>query len=177
MQCPQCKGYQLEPRELEVGLIAAGCSKCKGIMLSMMNYRYWLDNNSTVKIEDIEVEISQNEEKIKICPKCSRLMTKYKIGSKPQRHVDLCSGCDDAWLDSGEWQLLKDLGLHNKLPSIFTEPWQKNIIRKKQSESIKAHYSQILGGADFGKVDVFKSWLDKHESKNDIKQYLITKLN
>ena len=40
MECPQCKGYHLEPRELEAGLIAGACPKCDGALLSLMNYRY-----------------------------------------------------------------------------------------------------------------------------------------
>jgi len=176
MNCPQCKGYQLEPCELEAGLIACQCTKCEGTLLPLMNYRYWVDRSTEVTDEEFNGVVTEDNTQAKLCPKCSRLMTKFSIGVEPANKIELCTGCDEAWLDSGEWKLLKTLDLHDRLPSIFTDAWQRNIRLKKQEESLKSNYQKRLGEPVFAKVDEFKQWLDAQEEKGEIIQYLSTRI-
>jgi len=104
MQCISCKDSSLEPKELETGLIVAGCPKCEGTLVSLMNYRYWLDkthgqtNSESVSASDFSAEIAS----ARACPKCSRIMTKYQVGPTSDHQLDLCASCDEAWLDKGE---------------------------------------------------------------------------
>lgn len=174
MECPQCKGYHLEPREIETGLIAGSCPKCDGALLSLMNYRFWVDQQGQVDIQDQGEVVTEDNSKSKACPKCSRLMTKFQIGAESDNRIDLCTGCDEAWLDKGEWRLLKKLDMHDKLPKIFTDAWQRNIRIKRQEKILKEHYETQLGVDDFKKTDEFKQWLEQHPEKSRIKQYLIT---
>ena len=176
MECPQCNKHRLEPFELEIGLIACRCMHCEGVLLPLMNYRYWIDNNPSVEISIEEDSVVEDQKQAKICPKCTRLMTKFKIGVDSKNRLELCSSCDEVWLDSGEWQLLKSLDIHDQLPSIFTEAWQRNIRAKKQAESLKQSYESQIGEESFAKVDAFKEWLDGHERKSSIIQYLGTKI-
>lgn len=178
MKCPQCKGYELEPKELEPGLIVGACSKCSGTLVSLMNYRFWADqqhHQASGSSDDI-VE-TQDNSIAQVCPKCSKLMTKFQIGHESSNRVDLCTGCDEVWLDKGEWTLLKKLDLADKLPRIFTDAWQRNIRLKRQEKLHKQRYENLLGKDDFSKLDEFKQWLDQHPEKNQIKQYLITNLD
>lgn len=174
MECPQCKGYHLEPRELEVGLIAGSCPKCDGALLSLMNYRYWADRHVEVELKDSNDVVTEEGSKAKMCPKCSRLMTKFQIGTESENRIELCTGCDEAWLDKGEWRLLKQLDMHDKLPKIFTDAWQRNIRIQRQEKKLKTHYEKRLGAEDFKKLDEFKQWLVQHPQKAAIQQYLIT---
>jgi Zn-finger nucleic acid-binding protein len=174
MECPQCKGYQLEPRELETGLLAGACPKCDGALLSLMNYRYWADQNVEIEPVDSSDIVTEDSSKAKICPKCTRLMTKFQIGNESENRIELCTACDEAWLDKGEWRLLKQLDLQDKLPAVFTDAWQRNIRLQRQQQKLKQHYEEKLGAGDFKKLDEFKQWLDRHPEKIDIKQYLIT---
>jgi Zn-finger nucleic acid-binding protein len=174
MKCPQCKGYQLEPKEIESGLIAGSCVKCEGSLLSLMNYRFWADQHIEVEAVDDGEVIAEDCAGAKACPKCGRLMTKFQIGGESGNKIELCTGCDEAWLDKGEWQLLKKLDVHDKLPKIFTDAWQRNIRIERQEKKLKARYQYKLGVEDFDKVDGFKQWLDQHPEKSEIKQYLIT---
>lgn len=176
MDCPQCKGYHLEPYEIEAGLVACRCPKCEGSLLPLMSYRYWIDHNPDISFENTEKLIVEDSGQAKLCPKCSKLMTKYKIGTDPENKIELCSSCDEAWLDAGEWQLLKSLDIHDKLPSIFTDAWQRNIRVKQQETSLKSHYKNQLGEEAFSRVDEFKQWLDGQSEKGDIVQYLTTKI-
>jgi len=177
MECPQCKGYQLEPQEIEPGLMAGVCPKCTGALLSLMNYRFWVEQQSPVEINETEDVVVEDNGKAKACPKCSRLMSKYQVGEGTNTRVDLCSGCEEAWLDKGEWQLLKKMDMHNKLPKIFTDAWQRNIRIQRQEKFLKKQYMNLLGENDFRKADMFKQWLDEHPEKSKIQQYLITKVD
>ncbi|OMH33743.1 hypothetical protein [Motiliproteus sp. MSK22-1] len=181
MHCPQCKGYRLEPKLLEPDLLAASCKKCGGALLSLLNYRHWSEHHSAVheveKVEGLRVESGGDEvddnHTAQLCPKCGRMMTKFRIGLENNNRIDLCSGCDEAWLDNGEWRLLKQLELHEKLPKIFTDEWQRNIRQQRQQQLVKSKYIALFGDEDFSKVDEFKNWLDQHPDKAEIKQYLI----
>lgn len=175
MKCPQCKGYQLEPGELEAGLIACCCPKCEGALLPLMNYRYWVDSHQADEIQIPHELAVEDSTQAKLCPKCQRLMTKFKIGIEPDNKIEFCVGCDEAWLDRGEWKLLKSLDIQNKLPSIFTDAWQRNIRMKQQESNLKAHYTQKLGQEMFDQVDSFKKWLETQPEKAQIIQYLITR--
>ena len=104
-------------------------------------------------------------------------MTKFLMGIDSENRIELCTHCDEAWLDKGEWRLLKALDLHDKLPRIFTDAWQRNIRLERQSQSVARHYQGLLGVADFNKSAEFKRWLDQHPKKEHIKQFLISELD
>lgn len=174
MECPKCKGYNLEPAEIELGLIAGECAKCKGNLLPLMNYRFWIDQVGLKPLPKTVLPVSEDNQQALSCPKCSRLMSKFKIGTEINNRIDVCNGCDEAWLDKGEWQLLRHLDLHDKLPKIFTDAWQRNIRKKRQHEFFATKYTDLLGKSDFLKLSDFKKWLDQHDKKEQIKQYLIT---
>lgn len=179
MDCPQCKGYKLEPREIEPNLLAAACVKCEGVFLSLMNYRFWVDR-VTLTSSDSAIEeemVTTDNTKALACPKCARFMTKFNIGKGVKNRIDLCTGCDEAWLDKGEWRLLKKLDLHGKLPKLFTDAWQRNIRLQKQEQRLNSRFQTLLGDEDFRKVDAFKQWLNKHEQASDIHHFLTVKFD
>lgn len=181
MHCPQCKGYSLEPRELEPGLVAAVCPKCNGALLALMNYRFWADQHlkhaSSSETHHASVEAVADAEHAKQCPKCARLMNRFRIGLDTGNRLDLCEHCDEAWLDKGEWQLLKSLDLADKLPRIFTDAWQRNIRLERQQRFMKDKYEALLGAEDFARVDTFKQWLDLHPEREQIRLYLAYAFN
>jgi Zn-finger nucleic acid-binding protein len=179
MNCLCCKNIVLEPRELEQGLLVAGCPNCEGTLITLMNYRYWMDKNGDATVRelhdasDISMDVPVVVASARSCPKCSRLMTKYQIGATTDHQLDLCGSCDEAWLDKGEWQLLKALDLYGKLPKIFTDAWQRNIRKARQEASLQERYEKLIGVDDFAKAKEFKSWVYKHPHKEAIKQFLV----
>lgn len=177
MNCPRCQGYILEPTELEPGLIACECPKCKGSILPLMNYRFWLDQTESHTAVQSPLPVTEDNQQAIGCPKCSRLMSKFKIGTQTSHRIDVCNNCDEAWLDQGEWHLLKHLDLHDKLPKIFTDAWQRNIRIKRQEEFVNNKYIDLLGEQDFNKLSGFKQWLNDHEYKEQMKQYLINNVS
>jgi len=86
--------------------------------------------------------------------------------------LDVCPGCDEAWLDGGEWQLLKALELAHKMPLVFTEHWQRNIRKQVAEETRRAILAKAIGDAPLKQVEEFKSWLREQPRRNDILGYL-----
>ena len=173
MKCSQCKTQSLEPNELEPGLIAAVCPQCQGALLSLMHYPFWVDRYTSENDVAANAGEIAEVESVQACPKCHRLMTKYQIGGSTNHKLDLCGTCDEAWLDKGEWQLLKTLDLQGKLPKIFTDAWQRNIRNQRQEIALNERYEKLLGGEGFIKVHEFKTWLYQQPNKDLIKQFLV----
>ena len=172
MNCVQCKGYSLDPIELETKLVAAGCSQCEGVLLPLLNYRYWLSTQAKQISQSFELDNVEDTQHALICPKCARLMFKYRIDLDQQNRIDVCASCGEVWLDKGEWQLLKILGLYDKLPDIATDRWQKNLAQQYRKERHELRYKKLLGEANFYRAADFKMWLDEQNNKPDIVNYL-----
>ncbi len=177
MNCPQCKGYKLEPVELEPGLVAAGCHKCGGNLLPLLNYRFWVNQQPDIEMSEELQVVAEDSTEAKICPKCARLMNKYKLATDANNRFDFCASCEEVWMDKGEWDLLKSLKLHNQLSKVFTDEWQRKIQIDQKLQSIRDRYSKLLGEEDFSRVEAFKNWLDKHDKKESITQFLLLKLD
>ena len=179
MKCQQCKNSTLESKELEPGLLVGHCTRCEGDFLSLFYYRHWASSQEadesspgddsacqTIEPEDTATALT--------CPKCSRLMMKYRLGLEQSNKVDFCAHCDEVWLDKGEWQLLKDLGLHMRLPSVVSEHWQTELNKQYQAQMTRSRYEKILGVDDFAKVSAFKQWLNTHPEQAQIRLYLLS---
>ncbi|GAB1264223.1 TFIIB-type zinc ribbon-containing protein [Aurantivibrio infirmus] len=176
MHCPKCKkSSALQGLELEKGLVAAACDSCEGVLLPLLNYRYWADREPTVEPRDISSSVVDDNDHALICPKCDHLMIKYQIGLQHVNKVDLCASCDEIWLDKGEWSLLKQLDIHLQLSRIVTDVWQKDLRQQRYLTLQKARYVEILGEDDYEKIDQFKEWMRSHSKKKIIKQFLLAK--
>lgn len=174
MLCPSCKGSSLQPVKLEKDLAALGCKRCRGVLLPILSYREWIERHpieSRMASRRKSKLVVEDSTHAMLCPKCSGLMTKYRISADTENKIDLCIRCNESWLDSGEWQLLKQLDIQKSLPSIFTDSWQRDI-RKKQSENLYERKYTEMFGSDYQKVKQIKSWINKHPKKNEIMYYL-----
>ncbi|NVJ67478.1 MAG: zf-TFIIB domain-containing protein [Gammaproteobacteria bacterium] len=172
--CPTCENTPLKPYKLEPNLPAKVCVKCNGCFINLLSYRNWLDGVSSPKLASVtkaEV-ISDDTRSAMACPNCSRLMQKFLIKAGVKNRVDVCLKCDEAWLDEGEWQLLHQLGLNEKLTRITTEPWQIRVKQDAAKERVEEGIKAKLGDADFAKVNEFKVWLQQHPQKKLIDNLL-----
>ncbi|BCE03812.1 hypothetical protein [Marinicellulosiphila megalodicopiae] len=176
MNCYQCTSTVLKPIKLDSMLPARQCVKCNGVHLDLLNYRNWRENSSVSSItKSAAVAVdAQDNKKALVCQKCSKIMLKFKISVDHENFVDVCSHCDDAWLDSGEWELLNELDIQNKLTQIMTDPWQKNI-KQQHFEALKeGQYMSQLGEDDFETVKSFAQWIKDHPKKEIIEKYIRT---
>jgi hypothetical protein len=124
MKCPKCKTPDLHPTKIEQGLSGMVCN---GVFVSLLYYRDCAERFSDVvgaPVETIDAEEIDNTHNVMSCPKCSCIMTKYRLSSQYHNRLDLCANCDEAWLDNDEWALLESLDLGSNMPLVFTEQWQ-----------------------------------------------------
>ncbi|PWQ97523.1 hypothetical protein [Leucothrix arctica] len=99
-------------------------------------------------------------------------MTKYKISGHSKNRLDLCSSCDEAWVDGGEWELLKSLKLSKKIPSVFTDSWQRKVRKEVSANILKDRFTTIFGETDMARLDDIKAWVKDHPKRAEILFYI-----
>ena len=113
MDCYRCVGRVLKPVKLDHGLPPRECDSCGGVHIDLLNYRAWSEENAVAAetTATVDVPLPADNTSALICQRCSRIMLKYRVSTDHQNFVDICTSCDDIWLDSGEWGLIKHLAL------------------------------------------------------------------
>ena len=105
MHCPACKTVPFLPVKLDGSLPALGCPDCDGAFVSLLYYRDWAERTGRGAAGDAspaarEVAVRANDTaKALACPKCSRIMTKFRIAGGVTNRIDLCATCDEAFLE------------------------------------------------------------------------------
>jgi Zn-finger nucleic acid-binding protein len=160
---------------IEDDLPAMGCGTCHGALVSLLYYRHWAERDSEPAADPAKptptVVTTDTTEAI-TCTKCARVMTKYKISGAVANRVDVCSTCDDAWLDGGEWELLEALHLSHKIPAILTDTWQRRIRRELTAETRRSILVRMVGAESAQRIEDFGEWLDGSGHKSHILTYL-----
>lgn len=178
MKCPKCKSFDLHPTKMEQGLSGMGCNECSGIFVSLLYYRDWTERfgiileNDNAQTEEILIDQVENTHSAMGCPKCSRIMTKYRVSSNHDNRIDLCANCDEAWLDKGEWPLLKSLNLGSKMPLVFTEQWQKQVRQEITEDNRRQRFSELLGEDTVVEADKVRQWIKGCKQRATLLQYL-----
>lgn len=176
MKCPRCKTPDLKPTMIEEYLPAMACGTCQGSLVSLLYYRHWAETRKPPSPEDAPafstVPQATDTAVAVTCPKCDRIMTKYKVSGRVANRVDLCLVCDEAWLDAGEWELIEALQLIHKVPAIFTDEWQRRIRRELSEETRRSILKRTIGEEGLARVEEFREWMAQSEHKPDIMVYL-----
>lgn len=175
MKCPRCKTTDLAPTMIEEYLPAMGCGNCHGSLVSLLYYRHWAETQkpptTPPSVAPTAVETADTTSAI-ICPKCERVMMKYKLTGTVSNRVDVCSTCDEAWLDQGEWELLEALQLNLSMRAIFTDAWQRRIRHEMSEDTRRSILTRMVGEEGTAKVEQFRDWLAKTRHKSHIMAYL-----
>jgi Zn-finger nucleic acid-binding protein len=175
MKCPRCKTPDLKPTMIEEYLPSMACGTCEGSLVSLLYYRHWAETQKpatdAAPSTASKVETDDSTGAL-ICPKCSRVMMKYKVSGAVANRLDVCTTCDEAWLDRGEWELLEALQLNHKIPAIFTDEWQRRIRHELTEETRRAILARTIGQESTAKVEEFRAWLTQNKHKTDILVYL-----
>lgn len=173
MHCPSCKSSSLKPVKLESNLPAWKCLSCQGVLIDLLSYRAWNEMSGMSEARQMSVTEIADSKHALVRPKCSRVMLKFKISGQHSNAIDVCSHCDEAWLDEGEWQLLGALSLRDRLTAIFTEPWQRRIRMEKAEEAQRRRNREILGNEDLAEVERIAAWIEQHPRKSDLIRILL----
>lgn len=154
------------------------CSNCGGDLILLGDFLRWQELNpesdfSAGTYADVEVGVVIEEtSRAMICPLSGTLMTKYRILAGTEHRLDLSPTINAVWLDKGEWNLLKEQGLANKLNSIFTDHWQRGIHATEASEVLDELYIAKFG-AHYETIKAFKSTINKMQNRSEVIAYLL----
>lgn len=175
MKCSSCGIGKLEASYFE-GLFAChSCSNCGGDLILLGDFLRWQELNPEYCLsEDEGVEVVAEETtRAMVCPLSGTLMTKYRISADSQHRLDLSPTINAVWLDKGEWNLLKEKGLANKLNEIFTNHWQRGIRENETSEMLEDLYLDRFG-EQYDKVKAFKNVIKEMHNKSAVVAYLLS---
>jgi len=153
-----------------------GCPKCEGAVISLLYYRDWIERSAPIVNDDICTatvieEINETHSSL-TCPKCKKIMSKYRISGNTNSRLDLCASCDEVWLDGGEWELLKSLELSLKMPTVFTEEWQRKLRKQASAEIREKRLLKIVDKNDVEEIKRIREWLTNHPAKQEIMFFL-----
>ncbi|HSX88398.1 MAG TPA: zf-TFIIB domain-containing protein [Pseudomonas sp.] len=174
MQCPACRTVELKPTKLDDGLLAHGCAQCSGALVALLYYRDWAERSAEDDQPATEVASCEPSEThtALTCPKCSKLMSKFQISGTRGNRLDLCNCCDEAWLDGGEWQLLKALELSRQMPAIFTEAWQRQVRQEASEDARRQRFKRLAGDEAIERADEVRTWLKDHPQRRELLFYI-----
>jgi Zn-finger nucleic acid-binding protein len=166
------------PTMIEEYLPAMGCGTCRGGLVSLLYYRHWAETQkepADAEAKPATAVATTDTTAAVMCPKCERVMTKYKIDGAISNRVDVCASCDEAWLDGGEWELLEALHLSLKIPAIFTDAWQRRIRNELTAETRRSILTRMIGEEGTKRVEEFRVWLEGSGQKSHVLTYLYKK--
>ena len=175
MKCPSCKTGNLMHSHLEDMLPCCTCNQCSGHWLLLTDYLRWKDQaelSSTSSHEDAQIEVQDTKQAL-VCPVSGVLMLKYRISGQTSHRLDLSPGVNGIWLDKGEWELLKQEGLIDKLNHIFTAPWQRKLRAEQTKDTLSAVYAKQFGEEDYAKLQEVRQWLEQNPKKAYMLAYLV----
>ena len=183
MNCPICKGSVLHKAQMETGLAAMACSKCSGKWVQSYQYWLWHDMQGK-KLPDAsakdtacaaELHTLQDSKNAKLCPECGHFLRRYPVGHEIDFQLDRCSNCGGIWFDANEWEVLVQRGLHNNVHMMFSAIWQGQVLKEQKSKSMREHYLQKFGLADFQKASEIRQWLLNHKLSSELYAFICDK--
>lgn len=175
MKCSSCRTGRLEASYFE-GLFAChSCSDCGGDLILLGDFLRWQELNPESCFDaEADVEVAAEETtRAMICPLSGTLMTKYRISADTEHRLDLSPSINAIWLDKGEWGLLKEQGLANKLSEIFTNHWQRGIRASETAEMLEDMYARKFG-ENYSQIKAFKSVVDGMDNRSEVVAYLLS---
>lgn len=162
MISPAAPNVRMVLVEIEPGLRVFHCPESGGVGIPENAYWRWirkqpqrLERLSESQGHDAREERGQS---VRVCPETGKLMTRYRVGEGFSFRIDR-SPNGGVWLDPGEWEALKSRNFHDELLQVFTQAWQKRILRKEQLESLRKQFQARIGPEGFERAVQFKNWL------------------
>ena len=173
MQCPSCKSTSFRPAKLEPSLGALECTGCEGMVLDLVSYRLWRERNLMADAGDAPLKSAPDaDHPALLCPRCSRIMLRFRYTKDTTHVLDVCSHCDTVWLQAGEWEFLKNLGLHAHVSQIFTDPWQRQLRSERTRDAQSGQWDQRLGAELHEELAELRTRIEGHANRGEILAYL-----
>ncbi|MBP0000266.1 MAG: zf-TFIIB domain-containing protein [Cyanobacteria bacterium SID2] len=154
MQCPKHKTSTLVEHLLEPGLTAMQCPQTGGVWIDRDRYEAWRSQQAQAeldpvdlsqKLEQIDFQPAPEDTKAALCPESGRILVRARVDTQPPFYVDRSPVNGGIWLDRGEWDILKQLGLHLQIDRLFSGDWQAQLREQQQIERSREATIEKLG--------------------------------
>ncbi len=175
MKCTNCETGQLKPSTLDSTLICHACDHCGGHWIKLEDYIEWHKTQEPQQavVDEIGVEVDTLESShALLCPESGAIMTKFRITSDTDHKIDWCNQSSSIWLDKGEWNLLKEKGVADKLNQIFSKEWQEKIITETSKNNREVMLINKLGEENYSRLKLVRTWL--HEQSDEEKALMVS---
>jgi Zn-finger nucleic acid-binding protein len=177
MDCPVCKPtHTLVLAPLEGGnLTARRCPACNGHWIRSTDFWRWraiAGENLPETPAPTGTLTPPEAGGLRLCPDCNHVLGRYKVGHGVGFTVDRCRHCEGAWLDGGEWEALRVRNLHDDLPQIFDDEWQRAVKREVQELTTEESFRRRLGDDTYRRAQETRAWLDAHPRRSELFAYL-----
>ena len=171
MNCPVCErtlqqAVLLDSSKERPDLRGFRCSAGHGVYLPSDLYFSWRETAATSSTEPPESDLNEDVGDImqaKLCPQDSRIMTRYRVASEGGFWLDRCATCGGIWFDGAEWDATVAAGLHEQLPRVFSDSWQRAMIERSVEAFHARRRSEWIGHEDLQRVESFREWVWGHE--------------
>jgi Zn-finger nucleic acid-binding protein len=112
-----------------------------------------------------------------LCPESGRILLRYRVGHNLSFHIERSPVTGGVWLDKGEWEALKSVGLHSQMHLIFTAHYQARIRSEDLDHLLEKTFRERIGADDFLKIQEIRRWINHHEKKRELLCYLMENLH
>ena len=174
--CPTCPGEtHLKITRPDDSPLSNVCGSCHGAWISWNDYYRWLESRTEALVEgdDFEKKFDLHDsDQARLCPECSVILSRYRIGHGVPFRLDYCRRCNGVWFDANEWAVIRSKNLPDKVNRFFTAAWQNDLRRGERAERRKNELRDRLGDDGHRLVVGFKDWLKKQKHKGAVIAFL-----
>lgn len=171
MQSPKARSIQLQPATLDVGLPVMQCPETGGIWLDRQQYDTWRSQQPpsdfdpdtlAERLATVEFAPPAEDGKAALCPESGRILIRARVDAPQPFYVERSPESGGIWLDRGEWEVLKQVGLHRQIDRLFSADWQVQLREHSQAERQRTATIDKLGAPLAHKVFELAEELQRH---------------
>lgn len=180
MKSPIHPHIDLEEYELEPGLNVWRCPSSLGYWMPSPSYWHWHSQQDADALKKISqtphphhAPIPQNgDRKALLCPESHCILLRYRVSGELGFYVDRSPATGGIWLDAGEWEALKDHGMHATLHMIFSNSYQRRVMLEEAENALDEQFFGELSTQDRECVQEMLTWLKPHPLNRRILAWL-----
>ena len=182
MRSPVSPEVNLQPKEIEPGLLGYECPQSGGYWIPLPAYEEW-KSQQPASIASIpagqvhSVPVTPDPKRTAlICPESGVVMLRYKAGQGVAVHIDRSLATGGVWLTKARMARPQTANaacfIRSDLNLIFTASYQRDLRSAEYAQSLEKVFQDRIGQPDFHRVAEFKEWMTRHPKHRDIWCYL-----
>lgn len=174
MQCPACQSVlQIVPAGGDEPPVYR-CPACQGVWVDSNEYLQWVIGRRVPTTAEIAPEHDPvtDSPAAKLCPKCQRFLTRYRILPEARFLVERCATCNGVWFDQAEWEVVREHRLQDKVILLFTQPWQARVRAVEARRAMERLYLERFGTDTYQRVQQIRDWLLAQPQRAALLAYL-----